>query len=358
MTSTASTTGDRAIVVGGGVAGLCAAHALRAQGWRVTVIDSGTETCSRQAGGMLAPVAELDHAESDIALAGLDAVERWQALLGDRAPGVLRADGSVLVAFRPEWPLLDQLADRVARAGFGARLTALDRHGLAEAEPALSGRFVRGWLAGGEGAIDPVAGLLALRGRGEDAGIAWETAHVDAVGAGQVSVDGAVRRAELVVDARGLGARRDVLVRGVRGEFAEVVAPEVDLRRPVRVLHPRHPLYVVPRGEGRFYVGATELERDDLDPPTVRSMLDLLSVLYALHPGFADASILRQDVGRRPTRVDHAPQVAHAPGIVRVNGLFRHGWLLGPILGEAVAAVAVGAPVPAPVAPFVAAEAA
>ena len=39
--------------------------------------------------------------------------------------------------------------------------------------------------------------------------------------------------------------------------------PELSLRRPVRVLHPRVPVYIVPRGAGLYMVGATMIESDE-----------------------------------------------------------------------------------------------
>ncbi len=305
---------------------------------------------------MLAPVSEVDHAEPPVVAAGLDSVARWKRLLGDALAGVGSDRGSLLTALRPEWPLLDQLADRVRRAGLGDRLVAVDPDRLRALEPALAGRFVRAWHTRDEGVVDPPAALSAL-----DAAYVAEGGRVvrgwaAEVGAHQVALDGDEHphlTADLVVDARGLAARDTLALRGVRGEFVEVHTDEVVLGRPVRVLHPRHPLYVVPRGGGRFYVGATEVEREDDAPPTVRSLLELLSVLHAVHPAFAEAEVVRSGVGLRPALPDNAPRIVAQEGLIRVNGLHRHGWLLAPILADAVAGIAAGSAVPTPVLPFV-----
>src|SRR5690606_931724 len=101
-----------------------------------------------------------------------------------------------------------------------------------------------------------------------------------------------------VVDCRGLAAREELPdLRGLRGERVVVRTREVRLSRPVRLLHPRHPLYVVPWGEGRFMIGATVIESDDAGPITVRSALELLGAAYALHPAFAEAEILEAGAG-------------------------------------------------------------
>ena len=53
------------------------------------------------------------------------------------------------------------------------------------------------------------------------------------------------------------------------------------LRRPVRLLHPRFPIYVVPWSGNRFMVGATQIESEADGPVTLRSALELLGAAYA-----------------------------------------------------------------------------
>jgi glycine oxidase len=143
---------------------------------------------------------------------------------------------------------------------------------------------------------------------------------------------------EYVIDCRGLAAR-DALpeLRGVRGERLVVHAPEITLARPVRLLHPRHPLYVVPWGDHRYMLGATVIESDDTRPITVRSALELLGMAYALHPAFGEAEILSAGAGVRPAFADNVPHIVVEGRTLHVNGMFRHGFLLAPILARLVA---------------------
>ncbi len=137
-----------------------------------------------------------------------------------------------------------------------------------------------------------------------------------------------------------MAARRELPnLRGVRGERLLIRSADVRLSRPVRLLHPRHPLYVVPWGDGRFLVGATMIESEDEGPVTVRSALELLGTTYALHPGFGEAQILEAAAGVRPAFPDNVPRAIVRDGGNRifVNGAFRHGFLLAPVLAEAVA---------------------
>ena len=137
-----------------------------------------------------------------------------------------------------------------------------------------------------------------------------------------------------VVDCRGLAAR-DVLpdLRGVKGEAVVVETREVTLSRPVRLIHPRWSVYVVPRSGGRFFIGATAIESED-EGVSVRSVLELLTAAYAVHPAFGEARIVEIGAGLRPAFPDHAPRIRVEGERIVVNGLFRHGFLLAPALAE------------------------
>ena len=137
-----------------------------------------------------------------------------------------------------------------------------------------------------------------------------------------------------MIDCRGLAAR-DVFpeLRGVKGETVLIETREIALSRPVRLIHPRWPLYIVPRPDGRFLIGATTIESEDLGV-SVRSALELLSAAYALHPIFGEARIVEVGAGLRPALPDHAPRIRIEGRRIAVNGLYRHGFLLAPALAE------------------------
>jgi len=144
-----------------------------------------------------------------------------------------------------------------------------------------------------------------------------------------------------VLDCRGLGAQKEwggpKPLRGVRGEVVRLYAPEVSLRRPTRLLHPRYPIYIAPKPGHLFVVGATEIESEDRSPVSVRSALELLSAAYTVHPAFAEARILELGSQCRPTLADNLPAVVEpSPRLLQINGLYRHGFLIAPALHDAV----------------------
>ena len=114
----------------------------------------------------------------------------------------------------------------------------------------------------------------------------------------------------IVIDCRGLAARdSQPELRGVKGELILIETDEVQLSRPVRLIHPRWPLYVIPREDNLFMLGATSIEAEDTGV-SVRSALELLGAAYAVHPAFAEARILEFGSGLRPAFPDNLPRIA------------------------------------------------
>jgi len=161
-----------------------------------------------------------------------------------------------------------------------------------------------------------------------DDGVAFTQAERDPAD----SVGGGV-----TIDCRGYSAR-DVLgdLRGVKGEMLMLSCPDVTLSRTVRLLHPRIPLYVVPRGNGIFMLGATMIESSASDHVTARSLLELLSAAYALTPAFGEAEVLETGVDIRPAFADNLPRIQRDGNLIRVNGFYRHGYLLAPAFARKV----------------------
>jgi glycine oxidase len=194
-------------------------------------------------------------------------------------------------------------------------------------EPALAGRFQTGLFFPNEGHLAPEPALHFLLNQLKAKGVELR------FGEGE-----APRDADLVIDCRGLAAKDDLPnLRGVRGERIVVKSREVALSRPIRLLHPRFPLYVVPWGDGVYLIGATEIESEETGPITLRSALDLLSAAYALDPAFAEAEIVLQGAGARPAFPDNRPRIILRGRYIYVNGLYRHGFLLAPVLAELMA---------------------
>lgn len=329
-------------IVGAGLAGRLLAFALLRRGWRITLFDSdrrdGGRSCALAAAGMLAPYAELDAAEPLVFGLGRRSLELWPDWLrGLAAPVFFQQTGTLLVAHRQDRAELDRFIGRIqGKLGDRAELRQLDAAQLAELEPDLAGRFQRGVWFPTEGQIAPDELLPALEATLLQGGVDWrEGVAVDTLAPGVCRAGAQSWRFDWVADARGLGAKADVpTLRGVRGEIVTVQAPDVRFGRLIRLLHPRYAIYIVPRPGQRFVIGATAIESEDLSPISVRSLLELLSAAYAVHSGFAEARLLKTATQLRPALPDHLPRLFHRPGLLRINGLYRHGYLQGPAVIE------------------------
>lgn len=304
-------------IIGAGIAGAWQALLFAQAGHAVTLherSDAGmTESTSHWAGGMLAPWCEAETSEPVIGRLGIRSLKLWRELLP-----TTEFNGSLVVA---------HTRDRSDFERF-ARLTSeyrrLDAAGIGELEPSLDGRFREGLFYPDEGHVEPRRVLPELHARIVKAG---GTVKFDS----DVDIDGLDG---IVIDCRGLAARDvEPELRGVKGEMIVVETSEVELKRPVRLIHPRWPLYVIPRGDNRFMLGATSIEAEDWGV-SVRSALELLGAAYAVHPAFAEARILEFGSGLRPAFPDNLPRITVDKKRISVNGLYRHGFLLAPALAE------------------------
>lgn len=317
--------GRRVTVIGAGVTGLVSALELATRGARVEVIERsaqlGVQACAWFAGGMLAPWCEQENAEPAIGELGRQALDWWPA----HFDGTVR-NGTLVVAPARDQTELDHFARRTD--GFAR----IDAEQLAALEPDLAGRFQRGLFFANEAHVDPRLALAALAARLAALGV---PIHYG------VEAPTSASEAAQILDCRGFGAR-DVLedLRGVRGEMLLVRSRDITLSRPVRLLHPRMPLYVVPRTNGLFMIGGTVVESAHGGPITTRSAVELLNGAYALHPAFGEAEIIEMGVGIRPAFPDNLPRLVRRDRTLHINGLFRHGFLLAPAMArQAVAAL-------------------
>ena len=310
----------RILVKGAGVAGLTVAWQLYRHGFDVTIAERADRVgagASGFAGGMLAPWCERESAEEPVLTLGRTAADWWEAAL----PGHVHRRGTLVVASGRDTGELDRFARRTTGWQW------LDEAGIAELEPDLAGRFRKALFFRQEAHLDPQRALSALT-----AGL--EEARMRFLFGGEPATSGYDR----VVDCTGAAQiGRLPELRGVRGEMLMLETAEINLSRPVRLLHPRHPIYIVPRERHRFMVGATMIESGDAGPVTARSLMELLNAAYALHPAFGEARLRETGAGVRPAFPDNFPRVIEDGETLHVNGLYRHGFLLAPAMAGEVA---------------------
>ncbi len=314
----------RARVIGAGVAGLCAAWALARAGVEVELVETAAAVgagCSRYAGGMIAPWCELENAEPLVACLGGEALDFWS-----RELAVATIAGSLVVAPARETAELTDFARRTKN------FCRLDADGIAALEPDLAGRFPRALYFPAEAHLDPRQALSAL-----DARLASLPNVARRFG---VNADALPPAPDWTIDCRGFSARGALPgLRGVKGEMLLLRSDDIRLSRPVRLLHPRRPAYIVPRGDGLFMIGATMIENEERARVTARSIVELVNSAFTLHPAFGEAEIVETGSDVRPAFVDNLPRLTLRGRTLFINGLYRHGFLLAPALAARAARI-------------------
>jgi len=327
-----------------GVMGQLLALALVRAGWAVSLFDkgSGEDNCSCAAAGFLTPLSELDQAEQLIFKLGQESLHHaWPKFLDQLRdyPIYFKRAGSLVLSHprdQAEWTHFSQrithhLQDRADW------FLQVSKSCLWELEPELR-KFDTAYYFPEEGQIDCQAFMLAARAYFDRHQISYQlNTPIDSVSPGEITTATGRHRFDMVFDCRGLAATDTFSnLRALRGELIWLQAPEVQLQRPVRLLHPRYRLYVVPRPEQHYLIGASEIEAEDYSPISVRSSLELLTAAYYLHAGFAEARIIKTVTQCRPTLSHHRPCIKHRDGLIAINGLYRHGYLIAPALCEDV----------------------
>ncbi|AWI61398.1 glycine oxidase ThiO [Sinorhizobium fredii] len=316
------------LVKGAGVAGLAAAFELSRRGIAVEVVDAAESVgagASSYAGGMIAPYCEREAADEAVLTLGLSSADWWE----EAVPGEVIRRGTLVLAAGRDSGELDRFAARTRGYEW------VGGNAIGELEPDLAGRFERALFFSEEAHLDPRKAMAGLYAALVERGVRFHLGSADAPSETSYSAVVECTGAAAIATTPGL--------RGVRGEMLFLETSEISLSRPVRLLHPRHPLYIVPRDSHRFMIGATMIETDDDGPITARSVMEFLNAAYAVHPAFGEARLVETGVGVRPAFADNLPRVLDRDDGFAIAGMHRHGFLLAPAMARQLAQRLCGA---------------
>ncbi|MFW6640467.1 glycine oxidase ThiO [Nocardiopsis algeriensis] len=365
------------VVVGGGLAGRVTAWRAAQRGLRVTLVEpdpvtapSASRSASAVAAGMLTPATEAVFGEEPLMELGIRSAGMYADFVAEleEASGIrvgYRTTGTLLVAFdRDDLAVLTELHGLQERLGVRAeRLTGRECRRL---EPMLAPSVRGGVLAPEDHSVDPRLLLRALAAAGTRAGVAEVRERVVEITAGG---PGGARLGAVLSDGRVLPAGQVVLAAGCRSDRVKVPRPVVPPLRPVKgqLLRTRvpagepplvhrtvrglvrgSPVYLVPRADGEVVVGATQEERGHDTSLTVGGLWQVLRDARELVPGVDELEVTETCVGLRPGSPDNAPLLGPTGvgGLHLAGGHFRHGVLLAPVTGEAMAQVLTGEALP------------
>jgi glycine oxidase len=332
-------------IAGAGIMGRLLAFYVMKAGHHISLFDqdkrAGKKSCSWAAAGLLQPTLELQKSNLIIYQLGKVAIEEhWPALLHQLSESIyFQHKGSLMVAHSLDQAELLHRVQTIQSKLEDEKLIPyhyLNTNDLLKLEPELD-QFSNAYFFPDEAQIDSQA-VFHLLEKELSPHIRWyHNHHIQSVDQAKIVTEKGTHRFDLVLDCRGLGASSFFSdLHGVRGELIGLYAPHVKINRPVRLVHPRYALYVVPRPQHRYLIGASEIMTHDESAISVRSTLELLTAAYSMHPGFAEARILQTVTQCRPTLFDHLPKIKYAEGFIAMNGLYRHGYLIAPSLAKEV----------------------
>jgi glycine oxidase len=389
MDTPQGTTVDLAII-GGGIVGLSVAWRARAGGLSVTVLERDVigGGATHVAAGMLAPVAELEFGEAGRGLLelGLSSAGMWPAFAAEleRASGIevgFRRTGTLMVA-RDEDEARELERQLAFRESLGLRAMRMRPSRAREHEQALAPTVRLALHAPDDHSVDPRGVVRALRHACEQVGVQLRE-HTAALGVELDSTETRVvgvrisrdpRDGALAADPEGRDAANGDFL-GEGGAFELIHARNVVVAagawsgglpglpagsgvpvRPVkgqimRLCDPAGPGllegvlrfeggYLVPRGDGRYVLGATVEERGFEPDPTAGGIYELLRDAHELVPGVSELHIEEIGVGYRPGTPDNTPVIGAGAleGLTWATGHHRNGILLAPLTADLVMA--------------------
>jgi len=342
-------------VIGGGVIGLAVAWRAAERGHRVCVLERGAlgAGASRVAAGMLAPVTEADAGELALLELGLRSARLWPQFAAQLTaaagadPGLRRCGALVVARDRDEAEALDR--ELALRRELGLDAQRLLPSAARRLEPALAPTIRLALDVPGDHAADPRALVLALAEATRRAGVTLRTgACVERVEqrAGRVTglrlAGGEIVRAGRIVAAAGawtgaVDGLPSIPLRPVKGQILRLRDPAGAglLERIVRF----EGGYLVPRGDGRYVLGATMEERGFDTTVTAGGLYELLRDAGELVPGSRELVVEEMSAGLRPATPDNAPLLGPSDdlaGLHWATGHHRNGILLAPVSAEIV----------------------
>jgi|688.fasta_scaffold203450_2 glycine oxidase len=321
----------KAGIIGAGIMGRLLAFELSHHGWQVCLYDKGDPeehgSCSMAAAGLLTPYAELEKSDSVIFNLGIEAVQvHWPRIINRLNDNIyFSQSGSIMLSHVHDRDNMYQTINVIqSKLGSEKNYRQLTQNDICNLEPELT-KFSEGFYFPAEGQLDNQTVMHSLRNYLAKKNIQFITNTLIE------EID--TKQYDMIFDCRGLGAKAVFKnLRGVRGELIWLHAPEVNISRPIRLAHPRYNLYIAPRPDHIYILGASEIESEDMSNISVRTLFELLSSAYFLHTGFAEARLLKTVVNCRPTLSDHLPKIKYSDNYISVNGLYRHGFLIAPAL--------------------------
>ncbi|MSR56549.1 MAG: glycine oxidase ThiO [Planctomycetaceae bacterium] len=356
------------VMIGGGVIGLSLAYELAGQGVQCAVLDqSAIGQESSWAGAGILPPGDSAHAatpEARLRAASHSLWPQWsERLLSETGidNGYRRCGG---LEVRLQGPP-DELDAEIARwRDEGVEAVPLSWREAWFCEPGLAPGLTAAYRLPQMGQVRNPRHLKALIAACTQRGVtllpgnpAWGFERSGERILAVQTTTGKIAAGQFVVTSGAWSGRLlaqagcPVAIRPLRGQIVLFAAEPCPLKQVINV----GPRYLVPRGDGRVLVGATEEDAGFDKRTTAGGIGGLIAFGLELCPALAAATVERTWAGLRPQSADGLPYLGLVPqteNLFVATGHFRAGLQLSPITAVTLAQRLTGRPTTVPLEPY------
>lgn len=330
-------------IIGAGILGRLIAIELFKRKNKVTIFEKGnntsSESCTSTAAGMLAPWSESYESSDLVFELGVSSLNLWPDILKNlNANHLFIRHGTAHLSLYREKHKLENFFHRLKKKNIQFETIEINHNNKNKLIGEFSQEYSIGYYFPQEATLNPREFILKCNDFFKDNSINFEyNSNVLFYEKNKITTEQNNFYFDIVINTAGLGAKEKFEkskenLRGVRGSLIFVHAPLVNIHSIVRLNHLRYPIYIVPRKNNHYIIGATSHETECLKPITVESLLELLSVASHFDKGFLEANLLEQRVNLRPTFTSSSPRFYYKEGVYYINGLYRNGITISPAL--------------------------
>lgn len=346
------------IIIGAGITGLSIGWNLSRLGAPVVLYEKGVVggEASWAAAGMITPVSEIRYGEEEILNLFLESLALYPSFikgLSDLNLGSadFRTNGSYMVAVDADDEVeLNRLYDYQRALSLPVHPISVTE--MVRSEPLLNPNCRAALEVTREFSLDNRLLVLALKEAiTSHGGTVRENQPVDRLEIVNGKCESIIVRETRIKASRvilatgicttieGLPETFNLPIRPVKGQILHLLNNSGNhLSRSIRTIH-RYPVYLVPRSDGRILVGATSEEKGFNKDVTAGAILDLLYGAWKVLPSIDEMPLVESCVGHRAAARDHAPILGptEIEGLYMAMGMYRHGFLLAPLVGKLMA---------------------
>lgn len=329
-------------IIGAGIMGRTLAYILAEQHFNIDLYEKNSfqhpTNCSFSAAGMLSPFAELSSAIPSVVDVGLQSIRKWKTITSQLRKNVFFDESGTLCLAHPEnQSYLNRFIEVLKQKNCyqnSMRIKTKDY------EPELNSILDEAIYLKNEAQVDAKMLMHAIGHDLCEYKVAIHShALIDEINEKEILVKGMKKKFDWVIDCRGLGAKTKFKdLRGVRGELIHLRAPQVKIKHVIRIFHPHFPIYIIPRPQHQYIIGASCIDSEDRAPLSVRTALELLSTAYSVHLGIGEAHIIKTVTHCRPAFDTNLPKIFidSKKRVISINGLYRYGFLFAPFFATRI----------------------